>query len=148
MNKLPVKELHRPVMIFFLGWLAPLVIITYVPGGEFFYSSLVYWLASVTFLALALGAIQLTLSTLRNSGLNTEGKRSQAARLTMEEYCRSLTLLLMGIAILSLLPGEQPTYMTDLLLYVSLRLGVCLLFLGGLVFAVTHVGLRKLGGSK
>jgi hypothetical protein len=62
----------------------------------------------------------------------------------LQAHTRTAELLIMGTALLSLSWGSGPEYIEEAMLFVSMRLGITLLLLGGMVLVFTHIKMRGL----
>lgn len=145
MNLMTSRHLHLPLSLLTLGLLIPAALIVLVPEAELFLLGLPHWISSWVYLALSLLAIRLTLQSLVESSLPTGNCSDEVNGL--QAHSRTAELLIMGIALLSLSWGKAPDYIEDAMLFISMRLGITLLLLGGVVLTFTHIKMRGLQGE-
>lgn len=142
MNLITSRHLHLPLSLLLLGLLIPTALIALVPDAELFLMGLPQWVSSWIYLALSLLAIRLTCQRLIESAL-PEGN-CDAETSSLQAHSRTAELMIMGIALLTLSWGKAPDYIEDAMLFISMRLGITLLLLGGVVLMFTHIKMRGL----
>ena len=133
-----------PFALLVFGCAMPLLISYGVPQVDWVQESVVYWLACWVYLAAALLATRLTGLHLRGSGLMHDQSAGQLEAVTWQAHLRSAELLVLGGGLLSLTLGEIPERPEDAVLFVSLRLGMTLLLLGGVVLLLTHTKMAQM----
>ena len=142
MNLITSRHLHLPLSLLLLGLLIPAALIALVPDAELFLMGLPQWVSSWVYLALSLLAIRLTCQRLIESSLPTGSCADETSGL--QAHSRTAELLIMGVALFSLSWGKGPEYIEEAMLFVSMRLGITLLLLGGVVLMFTHIKMRGL----
>lgn len=142
MNIITSRHLHLPLGLLLLGLLIPAALIALVPDAELRVMGLPQWLSSWIYLALSLLAIRLTCQRLIESALPAGNCDDETSGL--QAHSRTAELMIMGIALLTLSWGKAPDYIEDALLFISMRLGITLLLLGGVVLMFTHIKMRGL----
>jgi len=134
--------LRLPICLLLLGVLIPAVLTLAAPNSMVFFEGFAHWLSSWIYLTLSWLAVRLTCKQLLESSLPAGDCANEATGL--QAHSRTAELLIMGIALLSLSWGPGPEYIEDAMLFVSMRLGITLLLLGGVVLAFTHIKMRGL----
>lgn len=142
MNLITSRHLHLPLSLLLLGLLIPAALIALVPDAELFLMGLPQWVSSWVYLALSLLAIRFTCQRLIESSLPGGNCGDETSRL--QAHSRTAELLIMGVALFSLSWGKGPEYIEEAMLFVSMRLGITLLLLGGVVLMFTHIKMRGL----
>ncbi len=137
MNLITSRHLHLPLSLLLLGLLIPAALIALVPNAELFLTGLPQWVSSWIYLALSLLAVRLTCQRLIESALPA-GNCDDETR-GLQAHSRTAELMIMGIALLTLSWGKAPDYIEDAMLFISMRLGITLLLLGGVVLMFTHI---------
>lgn len=146
MKILTHRALHLPLTILSAGLVIPLGvtvlgIITLSPGIEGWIGSLPLWFSTWIYLGLALLALRMTWLKLGESV--SAGPTCNHGQHAIHAYMRTIELLIMGIAMHSLSWGTAPAYFDEVVFFVSLRLGITLLILGGAVLMFTHIKMRR-----
>lgn len=134
--------LRLPIGMLLLGLLTPAVLALAAPHVIVVFEGLPHWLSSWIYLALSWFAVRLTCKQLRESSLPAGDCTN--GNMGLDAHIRTAELLIMGIALLSLSWGPGPEYIEEAMLFVSMRLGITLLLLGGMVLVFTHIKMRGL----
>lgn len=142
MNLITSRHLHLPLSLLLVGLLIPAVLIVLAPDAELFLMGLPQWMSSWIYLALSLLAIRLTCQRLIESSLPAGNCENEANEL--QAHSLTAELLIMAVALLSLSWGKSPQYIEEAMLFISMRLGITLLLLGGVVLMFTHIKMRGL----
>lgn len=142
MTLLNSTYLRLPIGLLLLSLLIPAVLALAAPHSIVFFEGFPHWLSSWVYLALSWLAVRLTCKQLLESSLPA-GECSNGT-MGLEAHIRTAELFIMGIALLSLSWGPGPEYIEDAMLFVSMRLGITLLLLGGVVLVFTHLKMRGL----
>ncbi len=146
MKLLTARFLHLPLGILSLGLITPLAVIVIVPEAELLMASLPYWMSCWIYLGLSLMAIRLTCLRLMESSVPP--RNCPQEQTGIQAHVRTAELLIMGVALHSLNWGIAPTVIEEAVLFISMRLGITLLLLGGVVMMFTHIKMRDLQGAK
>lgn len=134
--------LRFPIGLLLVGLLIPTVLALAAPHIIVTFEGLPHWLSSWIYLALSWLAVRLTCNQLLESCLPASDCPN--GTMDLEAHTRTAELLIMGIALLSLSWGPGPEYIEEAMLFVSMRLGITLLLLGGVVLVFTHIKMRGL----
>lgn len=121
----------------------PAAISFWLPQVDWLQHSLVYWLACWIYLAAAVLATRVTGWSLRDSGL-LHGQEGPVTKVAWRAHLRTAEVLVLGSGLLSLTLGRMPDGPDDAVLFVSMRLGMTLLFLGGVVLLLTHTKMAQM----
>lgn len=133
--------LRLPIGLLLVGLLIPVVLTLAVPHTIGVIEGLPHWLSSWIYLALSWLAVRLTCKQLLESSVPDNCPNEVVG---LPAHIRTAELLIMGVALLSLSWGSGPEYIEDAMLFVSMRLGITLLLLGGVVLVFTHLKMRGL----
>lgn len=134
--------LRLPIGLFLVGLLVPAVLALAAPHAIVAFEGLPHWLSSWIYLALSWLAVRLTCKQLLESSLPAGDCPN--GTMGLQAHIRTAELIIMGIALLSLSWGPGPEYIEEAMLFVSMRLGITLLLLGGVVLVFTHIKMRGL----
>ncbi|MDR7089173.1 MULTISPECIES: hypothetical protein [Cellvibrio] len=134
--------LRLPIGLLLVGLLVPAILALAAPQFIDVFEGLPHWLSSWIYLALSWLAVRLTCKQLLESSLPADECPNGPAGL--QAHTRTAELLIMGTALLSLSWGSGPEYIEEAMLFVSMRLGITLLLLGGMVLVFTHIKMRGL----
>jgi len=151
MNKFLTPALYFPLALVFLGLAIPSVFWTLIPEHPLFNKYICYWYGTFLTLGTSLFAIKLTFQQLLvldpqiNQAMVFESDESLTRQhLVLHAHSRSIELILVSVCFFSLIIGWAPDDLVSMLLFVSMRLGVILFVLGGIVIATAHFKMRKL----
>lgn len=134
--------LRLPLSLLLLGLLVPAILVLTVPDSMIFFDGFAHWLSSWIYLTLSWFAVRMTCKQLLESSLPAGDCPNGITGL--QAHSRTAELLIMGVALLSLSWGPGPDYIEDAMFFVSMRLGITLLLLGGVVLVFTHIKMRGL----
>ncbi|WP_039914087.1 hypothetical protein [Cellvibrio mixtus] len=146
MKLLTTRFLHLPLGMLVVGLVTPPAVTLLATEAEPFMVSLPYWMSCWIYLGLSLMAIRLTCLRLIESSVPT--RNCTAEQTGVQAHVRTAELLIMGVALYSLNWGVAPTVIEEAVLFISMRLGITLLLLGGVVMMFTHIKMRDLQGAK
>lgn len=142
MTLLNSTYLRLPIGLLLLSLLIPAILTLAAPHSSVFFEGFSHWLSSWIYLALSWLAVRLTCNQLLESSLPAGDCTDET--MGVESHIRTAELLIIGIALLSLSWGQGPEHIEEAMLFVSMRLGITLLLLGGMVLVFTHLKMRGL----
>lgn len=143
MNTSQNRIWRLPFALVVFACAVPLAIGHWLPQVDWVQNSLVYWLACWIYMAAAMLATRVTGWSLRDSGL-LQGRAGKLDAENWQAHLRTAELLVLGGGLLSLTLGRMPEGLDDAVLFVSMRLGFTLLFLGGVVLLLTHTKMAQM----
>jgi hypothetical protein len=138
MNEIWSRKYDLPLVLIIIALGLPCVMLGFMPHIDFFGIDWHLWLISGIYLGGTLTAIRFISSVLvkANSDISSDKQKPQVRD---QAYAVSSELLIMGMSLLSIPWEKMVVTLDEGLFFISLRWGITLIIIGGVVLAFVQV---------